>query len=78
MNEHGRVALARITAVLAILSLPAFVWVGWWGLAVSGMLAVLSATLTPRPARRGAGRWQTRINALRLRFRPHSWRPGRR
>jgi len=73
-----RLVLARIAGIAAIISLPTFVWLGWWQLAVSGVLALAAALVAPRPPARGERRWRRLIHALQRRIHPHSWRPGHR
>jgi hypothetical protein len=76
-NASWRLSLARLAGIAAILSLPAFVWLGWWHLSVSLLLAIAAAALTPGPPTRGENRWRQQFHALQRRLHPHSWRPGR-
>ncbi len=79
MKAIKNVALARTLGVLAIVTLPAFVWFGWWMLGVSCALAIGAAFLTPGSASHPSeGRWRKRMRALQQKAHPHSWRPGKR
>jgi hypothetical protein len=77
MRSLQNLALARAVGILAIISLPAFIWFGWWQLAVSFGLAVVSALLAPGTTHRPAeGRLRRVIRGFQQRTHPHSWRPG--
>jgi hypothetical protein len=77
MRVPKNLAVSRAAGLLAILSAPAFVWIGWWQLGVSLGLAVVAALLAPQPVHRGThGRLRRMREALSRRMHPHSWRPG--
>jgi len=76
MNS-ARITIAKIAALLALVTLPAFIWFGWWMLGVSVSLAVLAAVITPRGRRRVTlrQRMADMRAAIGRRIHPHSWRP---
>jgi hypothetical protein len=70
---------SRAAGLLAVISAPAFAWIGWWQLGVSLGLAVLSALLAPVATRHGThGHLRRMREALWRRMHPHAWRPGAR
>lgn len=79
MNANHRMIAARVLAVLAVVSLPAFVWLGWWQLVVSVLLGVAAVVVTPRGEhKRHPDRRSSLFRTIQQRLHPHSWRPGRR
>jgi hypothetical protein len=77
MQRFKHVGLARSLGVLAVVSLPAFLWFGWETLLVSTGLAGVAYLMSPRPAHHGRRRnLRMKFEALQRRFRRHSWRPG--
>jgi hypothetical protein len=79
MRVVKNVFLARTAGLLAVVTLPAIIWLGWWQLAVSAGLAIVAAAATPNPELGEHEGWLRRqLRVLQLRRNPHSWRPGRR
>jgi hypothetical protein len=76
VNETHRLVAARVLAALAIVSLPAFIWLGWWQLVVSIGFGVAAVMIAPHPDHhRTSGRTSRLFRALQQRLHPHSWRP---
>jgi hypothetical protein len=69
-------AASRLLGAIGIASAPAFVWFGWWQLAITGGLVLAAAVLAPRPTRApGESAARRALRSLERRVRPHSWRP---
>lgn len=75
--NNPRIRIAKIATVLAFVTLPLFIWFGWWLLGVSVGFAILAAAVSPRGApRRGLRQRAADLRARILRrIRPPDWRP---
>jgi hypothetical protein len=77
MRIPRNIFVARALGVAAVATVSAFVWVGWWVLAISTGLAVAAGLIAPRERRVPRQSAYRRYRwAVERRLYPHAWRPG--